>query len=212
MAEPPPHAPDPSASPEPLVLASGSATRAGMLRAAGVAFDVVVPRVDEGAVRDALLAEGRPPRDIADALAEMKALRVSAKRPEALVLGCDQTLSCEGRLFSKPASPRDACEQVRALMGRTHRLHSAAVIVQGGEPIWRQVGEARLTMGRLSDAWVDGYVGRNWDRVRHSVGAYLVEEEGVRLFTRIEGDHFTVLGLPLLPLLQFLAVRGAIPS
>ena len=197
---------------EPLVLASGSATRAGLLRAAGVPFEVVVPRVDEAALKAALLAEERPARDIADALAEMKAARVSAKRPEALTLGCDQVLSCEGRIFSKPATPEDAREQVAALMGRTHRLHSAAVIYQGGEPIWRHVAEARLTMGRLSEGWLDGYVARNWDAIRHSVGGYRIEEEGVRLFSRIEGDHFTILGLPLLPLLSFLSIRGSIPS
>ncbi len=198
--------------PEPLVLASGSATRAAMLRAAAVKFEVVVPRVDEEALKAGLLAEGASARDVADALAEMKAARVSGRRPEAFVLGCDQTLSCEGRLFSKPATPKEAREQLRALMGRTHKLHSAAVIYQGEEPVWRHVAEARLTMGRMSEAWLDGYLGRNWDSVRHSVGAYRIEEEGVRLFSRIEGDHFTILGLPLLPLLSFLSLRGTIPS
>ncbi len=195
-----------------LVLASGSATRAGMLSAAGVPFETVVPRVDEDALKDALLAEKRSARDIADALAEMKAARVSAKRPEALVLGSDQTLSCEGRLFSKPESPEAAREQITQLLGRTHELHSAAVIYLGGEPAWRHVSEARLTMGRFTEPWLDGYVARNWERIRHSVGGYRIEEEGVRLFARIEGDHFTILGLPLLPLLQFLSIRGVIAS
>ena len=197
---------------EQLVLASGSATRAAMLRAAGLAFEVVVPRVDEEAFRAGLLAEGASARDVADALAEMKAARVSGRRPEAFVLGCDQTLSCDGELFSKPATPEEAREQLRSLMGRTHRLHSAAVIYQHERPVWREVTEARLTMGRMSEAWLDGYLARNWESVRHSVGAYRIEEEGVRLFTRIDGDHFTILGLPLLPLLSFLALRGTIPS
>lgn len=198
--------------PEPIVLASGSATRQAMLRAAGVPFEVMVARVDEEALTAALQGEARSARDIADALAEMKAARVSARRPEALVVGSDQTLSCDGRLLSKPASPEEAREQLRFLMGRTHRLHSAAVIYQGSEPLWRHVSEARLTMGRLSEEWLDGYLQRNWEAVRTSVGGYRIEEEGVRLFSRIEGDHFTILGLPLLPLLSFLAVRGTIPS
>lgn len=195
-----------------LVLASGSATRAAMLRAAGLDFEVVVPRVDEGALKEALLAEGASPRDLADALAEMKAARVAPKRPEALTLGGDQVLSCEGRIFSKPGTPEEAREQLGFLMGRTHKLHSAAVIYRGEEPVWRHVSEARLIMGRMSDEWIDGYLRRNWDEVRHSVGAYQVEAEGVRLFSRIDGDHFTVLGLPLLPLLSFLSVRGSIPA
>lgn len=199
-------------TPEPLVLASGSATRQAMLRAAGVPFVIVVARVDEESFEAGLLAEGASARDIADALAEMKAARVSDKVPEALVVGADQVLSCEGRLLSKPGSPEEAREQLSFLMGRTHRLHSAAVIYRGGEPLWRHVSEARLTMGRLSEEWLDGYLQRNWEAVRHSVGGYRIEEEGVRLFSRIEGDHFTILGLPLLPLLSFLAVRGTIPS
>lgn len=198
--------------PEPLVLASGSATRAAMLRAAGLAFEVVVPRVDEAAMKAALLAEGAPARDLADALAEMKAARVGPRHPEALTLGADQVLSCDGRILSKPASPGEAKAQLLGLMGRGHVLYSAAVIYRGAEPVWRHVGEARLAMGRLSELWIDGYVARNWDAIRHSVGAYRIEEEGVRLFTRIEGDHFTILGLPLLPLLSFLSARGSIPS
>ncbi len=197
---------------EPIVLASGSATRQAMLRAAGVPFEVVVARVDEEALTAALLAEERSPRDIADALAEMKAARASDKAPGALVVGADQVLSCEGRLLSKPATVEEAREQLLFLMGRTHRLHSAAVIYRDGEPLWRHVSEARLTMGRMSEEWLDGYLQRNWESVRQSIGGYRIEEEGVRLFSRIEGDHFTILGLPLLPLLSFLAGRGTIPS
>ena len=198
--------------PPPLILASGSATRAAMLARAGVAHEVVVPRVDEEAATAALLAEGAPPRDVAVALAEMKALRVSARRPDALVLGCDQILSCEGRLYAKPATPEEAREHLDSLAGRTHVLHSAAFLAEGGRPVWRHVGEAHLTMGRRSDEWLDGYVARNWEFIRHSVGGCRIEEEGVRLLERIEGDHFTILGLPLLPLLAYLADRRSIAS
>ena len=196
----------------PLILASGSATRLGLLRAAGLAVEAVPPRVDEEAVKAALLAEGHAPRAVADALAELKGARVSQRRPEALVLGCDQALDLGGRMLSKPASPEEALGQLLALAGRTHSLHSAAVLHRGGEPIWRHVSEARLTMRTMSEPWLSAYVGRNWESLRHSVGGYLIEGEGVRLMERIEGDHFTVLGLPLIPLLSFLQGRGDIAS
>lgn len=195
-----------------IVLASGSETRATMLRAAGVAFEVERPRLDEAALKAAMLAEGLSPRDLADALAEAKALKVSARRGEALVVGSDQVLACEGRVFGKPETPEEAVEQISALMGRTHLLFSAAVVAQAGRPVWRQVAEAKLTMGRLSEGWVRGYVERNWEAIRHSVGGYRIEEEGVRLMARVEGDHFSILGMPLLPLLQWLALRGEIAS
>ncbi|WP_371416294.1 nucleoside triphosphate pyrophosphatase [Rubellimicrobium sp. CFH 75288] len=201
-----------SASPVPLVLASGSATRAAMLRAAGVVFETMPVAVDEAALREALLAEGHDARAVADALAEMKALRASARRPGALCLGADQVLSCDGTIHAKPDSPEAALDQLRALAGRTHRLHSAAVIAEDGRPVWRAMGEARMTMGRRSEAWLQDYVRRHWESIRHSVGGYRIEEEGVRLFERVEGDHWTILGLPLLPLLNFLAARGSIPS
>jgi septum formation protein len=195
-----------------IVLASGSETRARMLRAAGVAFEVERPRLDEAALKAALLAEGVSPRDLADALAEAKAVKVSARRGDALVVGSDQVLACEGAVFGKPATPEEAVEQILALMGRTHSLFAAAVVAQGGRPIWRQVSEARLTMGRLSEPWVRGYVERNWEAVRTSVGGYRIEEEGVRLMARVEGDPFSVLGMPLLPLLHWLGLRGEIAS
>jgi septum formation protein len=196
----------------PLILASGSTARAAMLRAAGVPFDTVVPRVDEAAVRGALLAEGHGARGVADALAEMKALRVSAAHPRALVLGADQVLDCEGRLLSKPATPEEARAQVSALAGRSHRLLSAAVLAEEGRPVWRHVAEARLVMRPLSEAFVEAYVARHWDAIRHCVGAYRIEAEGARLFERVEGDPWTIQGLPLLPLLTVLIQRGALDA
>jgi septum formation protein len=183
-----------------------------MLRAAGLDPTPVAPRVDEATIRDALTAEGATPRDIADALAEMKARKVAEKHPEAVVLGCDQVLALDRATFAKPDTPNDARAQLRALRGKTHKLLSAAVIYENAEPVWRHVSEARLTMHQVSDAYLDDYVTRNWDSIRHSVGCYKVEEEGVRLFSAITGDHFTILGLPLLPLLAYLGNRGMIAT
>jgi septum formation protein len=181
-----------------------------MLRAAGLDLTAVAPRVDEAAIRDALTSEGAHPRDIADALAEMKARKVAEKHPTALVLGCDQVLALDRQTFAKPETPDDARAQLRHLRGKTHKLLSALVVYENAEPVWRFVGEARLTMHPVSDAYLDEYVTRNWDSIRHSVGGYKVEEEGVRLFSAIAGDHFTILGLPLLPLLAWLGNKGMI--
>ncbi|MGV6804789.1 MAG: Maf family protein [Ruegeria sp.] len=194
----------------PLVLASGSSIRAQLLERAAVPFSVKVARVDEDMVKRALLAEGAPPRDIADALAELKAGKVSDKVPGAMVLGCDQVLDFDGRLISKPETPDDALLQLKAMRGKRHTLLSAAVIYQDGEPIWRHVGQVRLRMKANSDKYLKDYVARNWDSIRHAVGAYKLEEEGVRLFATIDGDYFNVLGMPLLELLNFLASRGVI--
>lgn len=195
-----------------LILASGSSIRQTLLANAKVSFDVNVPRIDEESIKDALLTEGWPPRDIADALAEGKARKISMKMPEAVVLGCDQVLSFKGRLFSKPTTPDEARAQLRDLNGERHNLLSAAVIYEGGEPKWRHIGEVKLTMKKNSDAYLDDYVTRNWDSIRHSVGGYKLEEEGVRLFSRIDGDHFNVLGLPLLEILGYLGQTGVISS
>ena len=193
-----------------MILASTSPTRLTMLRAAGLNPTPVAPRVDEASIRDALTAEDATPRDIADTLAEMKARKVAEKHPETLVLGCDQVLALDRETFAKPETPEDARAQLRRLRGKTHKLLSALVVYENAEPVWRYLGEARLTMHDISDAYLDDYVTRNWDSIRHSVGCYKVEEEGVRLFSAITGDHFTILGLPLLPLLAWLGNRGMI--
>ncbi|MEP4249749.1 Maf family protein [Tateyamaria sp.] len=194
----------------PLILASGSQIRAQLLRSAGVAFDVQIARVDEESIKESMIAEAALPRDIADALAEMKACKVADKHPEAMVIGCDQVLAFDKSILSKPSSPEEAAEQLRMMRGQRHMLLSAAVIYHEGKPIWRHIGQVRLRMRDVSDGYLDGYISRNWDDIRHSVGAYQLENEGVRLFHSIEGDYFHVLGMPLLELLAFLTLRGVI--
>ena len=196
----------------PIILASGSAVRAQLLRNANVSFDVVLSRVDEVALRASLGAERASPRDIADALAEAKARRVANRHPTALVIGCDQVLEFKGQIFNKPTSHGDAIRQLQSLRGHTHSLLSAVVLYAAADPIWRHVGQVKLTMRQLSDAYIHDYVTRNWHSVQHSVGAYKIEEEGARLFTRIEGDYFTILGLPLTDLLSYLILRGTLST
>ena len=197
---------------ERLVLASGSDARAQLLRNAGLEFAVVPARIDEDAIRASLEAEGASPRDVADALAEFKAQRVAAKHPDALVVGCDQVLAFGSKIYAKPETPQEALAQLKELRGQRHQLLSAAVIYGEGKPLWRHVGVVRLHMRDASGGYLQDYVDRNWDSLRSAVGAYKLEEEGVRLFTRIEGDYFNVLGLPLLELLSYLTLRGTLPS
>ena len=197
---------------DPIILASSSEIRATLLRNAGVPFTTEKPRVDEEMIRASLEAEEASPRDIADFLAEAKARKVSLKANGALVIGCDQVLDLDGSVMSKPADPSECLAQLTALRGKTHRLLSAAVIYKDGEPLWRHVGVVRLTMREFSDDFLRDYVDRNWESVRWSVGGYKLEEEGVRLMSRIEGDYFNVLGLPMIELLNYLTVRGALPA
>lgn len=196
-----------------LILASTSTTRVSMLKNAGLVFDAMAPMVDEAALKDALHADDLAPRDMADALAEAKAIRISTKYPAALVIGADQILAFDdGPLFDKPQSPDMAKSQLAELSGKSHRLFSAAVVAAAGVPVWRHVGIVRLNVRKLSNDFIDSYVERNWEAIRHCVGCYQIEREGAQLFTRIEGDHFDILGLPLLPLLAFLRDRKELPS
>ena len=196
--------------PAPLILASGSETRRDMLQNAGLEIEVIKPRVDEGMMRDAMLADEANPRDIADALAEMKARKISEKYPERLVLGCDQVLDFRGILYSKATSKEKAVQHLTELRGARHSLLSAAVVYEDGKPIWRHIGQARLTTRVYSDVFISDYVDRNWDEIRHCVGCYQLEAEGVRLFAQVEGNHFTILGLPLIELVNYLTLKGVL--
>ncbi|MDX8353143.1 nucleoside triphosphate pyrophosphatase [Cognatiyoonia sp. IB215182] len=195
-----------------IILASGSEIRSQLLQNAAVPHDVIPARIDEESVKSSLQADNASPRDVADLLAELKAQRVAAKHPDALVIGCDQVLAFDRVILSKPSSEEDAISQLQNLRGQTHQLLSAAVIYGEGRPLWRHVGVVRLHMRDLSDTYIADYAARNWDSIQHSVGAYKLEEEGVRFFTRIEGDYFNVLGLPLLELLSYLTLRGTLTS
>jgi septum formation protein len=195
-----------------IILASASQIRAALLQNAGVAVSVHAARIDEETIRAALEAEGATPRDQADTLAEMKAARVAARNPEAVVIGCDQVLEFKGKVFGKPADGDAAKAQLAMLRGETHRLLSAVVLYERGRPVWRHLGEVRLTMNGFSDSYLDSYLARTLPDILDSVGGYKLESEGVRLFSRIEGDYFTVLGLPLLPLLAYLGQRGMIAT
>jgi septum formation protein len=197
---------------EPIILASTSEIRSKILKNAGVDHTITPARIDEDSIKRALEAEDATPRDIADTLAEIKARKVAEKGIGGLVLGCDQVLSFKGSILSKPETPQDARDQLVALRGEPHQLLSAAVVYEDLKPMWRHVGVARLAMRDFSDAYLDDYIARNWDSIRWSVGGYKIEEEGIRLFRMVQGDTFTIQGLPLLELLSYLTLRGTLPS
>lgn len=193
-----------------LVLASTSSIRAKLLQSAGLSPTIIAPRVDEDSMIQALLAEQAHPRDIADTLAEAKARKVSAQHPQALVLGCDQTLDLGGKLLQKPESPSMAISHLTQLQGQTHHLYSAAVLYDQGQPVWRFVGHARMTMRPFANDAINSYVNKNWVSIQQAVGCYKIEEIGVQLFSQIEGDTFTIQGIPLIQLVNYLMLRGFI--
>ncbi|MGE5517604.1 MAG: Maf family protein [Bacteroidota bacterium] len=191
-----------------IVLASGSATRRALLESAGVSFVVDTSPVDEQAVKDAMRVETDNPARVAEVLAELKATRVSARHSGAIVLGADQMLECERVWFDKPADRAAARAQLLALRDKTHRLVSSVVAVRDGQRLWQHSEAAKLTMRRFSDAFLDAYLDQAGDAVLSSVGAYQLEGLGAQLFMAVDGDHFTILGLPLLAVLDFLRENG----
>ena len=193
-----------------ITLASASSVRAALLKAAGVAFEVGTSGVDETAIKDRLLAEGRTPAQIAAILAETKAGAVARTRP-GLVIGADQTLEFDGDLYDKAADLAEARERLRTLRGRTHRLHAAVATARDGRPLWGETITSTLTMRDFSDAFLDGYLARNPGAALWSVGCYELEGEGIQLFDHIDGDYFAILGLPLTGLLAHLREEGLVP-
>ncbi|TPL94073.1 Maf-like protein [Mesorhizobium sp. B2-3-12] len=195
---------------EKIILASGSPFRKAMLVNAGVDIEAVPATLDERALEAPLQDSGASPEDVALVLAEAKATEVSERRPGAPVLGCDQTLSLGDEVFHKPADMEGARRHLLALSGKTHQLNSAAVLVRDGKVLWRHVGIASMTMRKLDPAFIGRHLARVGAKALSSVGAYQIEGEGIQLFEKIEGDHFTIVGLPLLPLLAELRTLGAI--
>ncbi|MBA4758064.1 Maf family protein [Sphingosinicella sp.] len=195
-----------------LVLASTSASRQAMLTAAGVPFEALAPMVDEAELKRALAAEGTDARGVADALAEAKAVKISRKLPGVLVLGSDSVVALDdGTMIDKAPDRETIARQLRMLRGRTHRLVSAAVVAENGTPVWRFVGVARLAMRDFSDAFLEAYLDACGDVLLGSVGGYHIEGRGAQLFARVDGDQFTIRGLPLLPVLDYLRTRSVMP-
>lgn len=195
---------------EKIILASGSSFRKALLANAGVPFTAIPADVDERAIEAPLENSGTTPEEVALILAEAKALNVSESHPGALVIGCDQTLSLEGRIFHKPRDKEDARRHLLDLSGKTHQLNSAVVLVRDGEVLWSDVPIALLTMRKLDPGFIGRHLAAVGDKALESVGAYQIEGQGIQLFEKIDGDYFTIVGLPLLPLLKELRKLGAI--
>ena len=195
-----------------LVLASASASRAALLRAVGLAFDVLPARIDEAEVKRSGRAEGASPEDVALLLAELKARQISIRVPDALVIGADQILVCDDEWFDKPDGVMTARKQLARLRGREHVLATAVACHRGGRRVWHHVAMPRLTMRSFSDAFLDDYLATEGDEITSSVGAYRLEGRGIHLFARVEGEHGAILGLPMLALLDFLRQHGVLTA
>jgi septum formation protein len=194
-----------------LILASKSPTRAAILQGAGLEFEQITAGVDEEAIKASLRAEGASCARQADLLAETKAVKVSVSQA-GVVLGADQMLDLEGEAFDKPANREEACKQLKRLRGKTHTLQTALVACVDGAPVWRHLSQPRLRMRHFSDRFLEDYLDAIGASALDSVGAYQLEGRGAQLFDRVDGDHFSILGLPLLPLLQWLRDRGTLAS
>jgi septum formation protein len=194
-----------------LILASESSARRAMLDAAGISYQAMRAGVDEESAKASLAALS--PRDLADALAELKAVKLSGRHPDALVLGCDSVVALEdGTLLDKPESREQAADHLRLLSGKRHDLISAAVVAEGGRPVWRHVDSAHMHVRILSEDFISAYLDAEWPAISGCVGCYRIEGLGVQLFATIKGSQFTILGLPLLPVLDYLRTRKLVAS
>ena len=194
-----------------IILASGSAIRRQIMTDAGIDFEVITKPVDEAAIKESMLAESARLRDIADALAEAKSMRVS-RIHQGLVIGADQIMVMNDQLFDKPKDIEEARERLKLMRGKTHYLMGAVVICENGAPVWRHMAKTKLTMREFSDEFLENYLEAEGDLVTKSVGAYRFEGLGAQLFSHVEGDFFSILGLSLLPVMDYLRIRGAILS
>lgn len=195
----------------PLILASGSAIRRKIMLDAGIEFEVITLPVDEDAIKASMLAENTPLKDIADALAEAKSLRVSRQSP-GLVIGADQIMVMDNTLFDKPKDMGEARHRLLQMRGKTHYLIGAVVVSENGAPVWRHLAKTKLTMREFSDSFLNAYLEAEGELVLQSVGAYRFEGRGAQLFSKVEGDFFSILGLSLLPLMDYLRIRGMIAT
>ena len=193
-----------------IVLASKSSIRSLLLEKAGIEFSTVDAAIDEKEVKLSYISNNYPTRDIADVLADMKARKISNRFPASIVIGCDQILDFNSKILSKPKDQDELIHQLKQLQGNKHKLHSACVVYNAQKPEWRFIGSVGMTMRYLSDRYISRYVQDNWDDIKHSVGGYQIENSGISLFSKIDGDYFSVLGLPIIQLVDHLLNRGVI--
>ena len=193
-----------------IVLASKSQIRSLLLEKAGIQFSTVDPAIDEKEVKLSYISNNYPTRDIADVLADMKARKISNRFPDSIVIGCDQILDFNSKILSKAKDQDELIHQLKRLQGNKHKLHSACVVYNAQKPEWRFIVSVSMTMRNLSDRYISKYVKDNWDDIKHSVGGYQIENSGISLFSKIDGDFFSVLGLPIIQLIGHLLNRGVI--